>query len=207
MEDSTIASGLGSSSGSNDKDAFSAESITLLEHIAGVLKTLLGAEKQDLERPGSLLSTDLRIHTLQLCTRFAHENHPAIYAMKDAIIPATSGNEKDSSHSINYKYNLAPGISIASSTVGLLAFFKRPFPLDFSHPLQIQIQIVTFPNIWAGNAIDGGISSAVSPYESLHSVLHHALAPYFDAYTNSQHMINGANRRAWIKSITSSAEC
>ncbi|TQS39101.1 hypothetical protein Golomagni_00379 [Golovinomyces magnicellulatus] len=202
MENSIVASGSGSSSGSNDKDAFSAESIMVLEHITGILETLLGAEKRDLESPGSLLSTDLRKHTLQLCTRFALENHPAIYAMKDVMIPAASSDEKDSPHSTKYKYNLAPGISIASSTVGSLAFFKRPFPLDFSLPLQTQIQIVTFPNIWAGNSIDGGIGSAVSPYESLHSVLHHALAPYFDAYTNSQQMIHGGKCRSEVEAKT-----
>jgi len=35
-------------------------------------------------------------------------------------------------------------------------------------------------------ALSGGIQGAVSPFEILHSLVHSALAPYFDAYTKGQ---------------------
>lgn len=85
MENAVIGPESRSPSGPNSKDAFSADPEMILQYIAKVLRILLGAEQEDLENFGSLLSEGLRPHTLQLCSRFALENHPAIYVMKELL--------------------------------------------------------------------------------------------------------------------------
>ncbi|POS87247.1 cytoplasmic dynein-like protein 1 heavy chain 1 [Erysiphe pulchra] len=219
MENAVIGPGSSSPNGPNSKDAFSADPMLILEYIANILRILLGAEQEDLESFGSLLSEDLRQHTLQLCSRFAHENHPAIYVMKevststvlDGVIDLSRRQEKyavdeiiadsnlDSTH---YKYKLASSISFTPSTVASLAILKRPYPIDSSQPLYTQIQTIPFTNTGLENAARGQISSTVSPFEALHSVLHLALAPYFDAYTKSKNITNGTHSRSDVEAKT-----
>ena len=71
----------------------------------------------------------------------------------------------------------------SSHTVASVAFIKRPYPLDINIPLQSQIQIINLPG---SMALNNATQGSVSPFEILHSVVHLALGPYFDAYTKSQ---------------------
>lgn len=202
MENAVIGPESRSPSGPNSKDAFSADPEMILQYIAKVLRILLGAEQEDLENFGSLLSEGLRPHTLQLCSRFALENHPAIYVMKELLTSTVLDGVIDLSHSTHYKYNLASSISFSSSTVASLAILKRPYPIDSSQPLYAQIQTIPFTNTGLENAARGQISSTVSPFEALHSVLHLALAPYFDAYTKSKSITNGTYSRPDVEAKT-----
>lgn len=63
-----------------------------------------------------------------------------------------------------------------------IAFIKRPQPLDANTPLQSQVQLINLP----GAVTVGSGAQGVSPFEILHSIIHLALGPYFDAYTKSQ---------------------
>ncbi|VDB92823.1 BgtA-20854 [Blumeria graminis f. sp. tritici] len=178
--------------GSNGADPLSAEPTLLLDYFVNILEVTLGAKRQDLEYEGSLLSIDSRQQTLQSCNRFAIESHPAIYVMKDVVAPNTATEGiLDTSNSTLYRYTLATSISMTATTVALLALLKRPIPIDFSQPLYSQIQIFPFASTGFGNTTSGQVNSTVSPFETLHSALHLALAPYFDAYINSQQTING----------------
>lgn len=68
-----------------------------------------------------------------------------------------------------------------------MAIIKKPNFLDNMISLTNQLQTVTLPSSQAKNADE-------SPYEVLHSILHFAIAPYFDAFCKStkQTSANGA---------------
>ena len=55
---------------------------TLVQHLADLVEVTLGASTDDLERPGSLLSSTERSDTVRRCTRFASESMVAIYVQK-----------------------------------------------------------------------------------------------------------------------------
>ena len=76
-----------------------------------------------------------------------------------------------------------------------VALLKRPYPIDPSVPLSSQIQVINLPGI--ATLSDGGSTagSAVSPYETLHSIIHLAIVPYFDAYTQGQKSLAGGQER------------
>lgn len=59
----------------------------VVEHLAQLLEAALGATREELEAPGSLLSTGRYSDTLQRCTRFANDALVSMYIQKD--IPAT----------------------------------------------------------------------------------------------------------------------
>jgi dynein heavy chain 1 len=79
---------------------------------------------------------------------------------------------------------------------------KRPQPIDPSIPITSQIQIINLPGVASLNNTTGGAGAVVSPFEILHSVVHLALAPYFDAYTKTQQASNGNRGRADIEAKT-----
>ncbi|KAK3045555.1 hypothetical protein LTS18_013703, partial [Coniosporium uncinatum] len=83
----------------------------------------------------------------------------------------------------HFAYTLHTTLSISPTCVACIAILKRPQPLDPSLPLTSQVQVINLPAIpTTGNASLDHIASA-SPFEVLHSVIHLALAPYFEAYT------------------------
>jgi dynein heavy chain 1, cytosolic len=77
-----------------------------------------------------------------------------------------------------FVYYLTTEYSAGPTTIASVAIIKRSLPLDPSIPLQSQLQIVNLP----GGPTRPG-QDAVSPYESLHSLVRLAIAPYFDSYT------------------------
>lgn len=57
----------------------------VVRHLADLLEITLGASREDLESPGSLLSGSKRHDTVQRCTRFASEPQDALYVLKNVI--------------------------------------------------------------------------------------------------------------------------
>lgn len=78
-----ITSPLDSPNSPKGMDAFSVDPALIVEYLAKVLEVTLGATRQELEKDGSLLSSDARPHTIQRCTRFALENQVALYVTKE----------------------------------------------------------------------------------------------------------------------------
>lgn len=64
------------------------DSARVVEHLAHLLEAALGATREELEAPGSLLSTARYPDTLQRCTRFANDILVSMYIQKE--LPATS---------------------------------------------------------------------------------------------------------------------
>ncbi|KAF7903405.1 uncharacterized protein EAF01_006454 [Botrytis porri] len=165
----------------------SIEPKVLVDFLASVLEITLGATRDDLEQTGSLLSEAQYSDTAQRCTRFASESHQAvIYVQKDAV-PREEGDSPDEPSVILYNYSLASDISSSSSTTGSVAFMKGPQPIDPSIPISSQIQLINLPGASLSNESTNGQAGA----SILHSFVHLALVPYFDAYTKQQQAANG----------------
>ena len=69
----------------------------VVDHLTNILQITLGASRQDLEAPGSLLSPLGYADTIQRCARFASENQLALYVQKDqAKASGTNGVQPSS---------------------------------------------------------------------------------------------------------------
>ncbi|KAH6672719.1 dynein heavy chain [Plectosphaerella plurivora] len=174
----------------------------VVEHLAAVCEVALGATKDDLEAPGSLLHKSRYADTVQRCTRFATDTQTTLYIQKDVIPSSTVTNGDEESKTPSYTYTLTPEISSAPTTVSNLVFMKRPQPIDPSIPLTSQILLTNLPGPATLNATVGEQGPSTSAFEILHSYVHNALAPYFDANTKSQQAANGARGRADVDSKT-----
>ncbi|KAI9204677.1 dynein heavy chain [Polychytrium aggregatum] len=85
-----------------------------------------------------------------------------------------SGVEDSNNH--NYNYALQLELSYSDSQVASMALIKR-FPIvEEGRPLQNQLQLINLPGPG-----DGG-----NTYETLHSYIHNAVSPFFDAYVASK---------------------
>lgn len=93
-----------------------------------------------------------------------------------------------------YTYTVTSEISAAPTIAAYLAFLKRPQAIDPSLPLTSQIQIQTLPGAASLSNIVADQGPSASPFEILHTIIHNALAPYFDASTKSSQSANGARR-------------
>lgn len=65
-------------------------------------------------------------------------------------------------------------MSISDLTTSCVALIKGPSPLDANVPLHAQLQSLILP-------ISKSTNPNASPFEALHSILHFALGPYFEA--------------------------
>ncbi|KAF8477357.1 dynein heavy chain, N-terminal region 1-domain-containing protein [Kalaharituber pfeilii] len=174
----------------------------LLDHLVEVLKITLGARDRELQSNESLLATSKLKETLEKCRRFASSSETAqcaIYVTKEVLESDEPTSDEATSLpnflTQTHVYTLSTDLTSTPHTVACLAFIKRPQPLDANIPLQSQVQIINLPGAVTLNT---GAQGAVSPFEILHSVVHLALGPYFDAYTKGQESQNSvrANRLA-----------
>lgn len=103
---------------------------------------------------------------------------------------------------VSYTYTITSEISSSPTTIAYLALLKRPQAIDPSLPLTSQIQIQTLPGTASLTSLVGEQGPTASPFEILHSILHNALAPYFDANTKTSQVANGARNRADVDAKT-----
>lgn len=93
-----------------------------------------------------------------------------------------------------YSYSLSSEISSSPSIVACVALIKRPQPIDPQMPLSAQIQVINLPGLSADIERNPSRTTSASPFEVLHSVIHLALAPYFNAYTQDRSSSNSKGR-------------
>lgn len=105
-------------------------------------------------------------------------------------------------HSFRYVYSLSNEISFSPTTVASVALIKRPQPIDPRIPLPTQIQVINLPGIATFSDSTTAQVNQVSPYEVLHSIVHLALAPYFNACTQGQKSLAGSNDRSDVEGKT-----
>jgi len=189
----------------------------VVRHLVDLLEITLGASAEDLEGKGSILSDTKRNDTVQRCTRFASESQVALYVQKD-IVAADLSNGFLNGHDPpgmltksmrfsradpgtlepppKYVYSLSSEISFSPTIIASVALIKRPQPIDPRRPLPTQIQVINLPGAASLNETNTAEGSPSSPYEVLHSIVHLALAPYFNAYTQGQKQLAGSNSRS-----------
>ncbi|OTA63575.1 hypothetical protein K449DRAFT_464224 [Hypoxylon sp. EC38] len=172
----------------------------VVDYLASVITIALGATREELERPDNLLSKANYADTLQRCSRFATDTQVALYVQKD-IKPSNDISDGPADN-VSYTYTITSEISSSPMTIAYLALLKRPQAIDPSLPLTSQIQIQTLPGTASLANLVSEQGPTASPFEILHSILHNALAPYFDANTKTSQAANGARNRADVDAKT-----
>ncbi|RIA96574.1 dynein heavy chain [Glomus cerebriforme] len=149
----------------------------LQDYFDKLLPLVLGAETSDLTN--SLWSSD----TTEKLKRFI--NDPQVNVIFFTKRREDKKEEADEQATISYSYLCTQEITYNSNNVASVAFIKHVPTLDGSRAIQPQIQLINLP----GPASSESGSTGISPYEALHSYIHLAVAPYFDAYAREK----GAN--------------
>ncbi|GME34113.1 ATPase AAA+ type core [Neofusicoccum parvum] len=159
----------------------------IVDHLTKVLSVTLGASEEDLAAPGSLLSEPLLQDSLQRCTRFALESQVALYVQRIiGDLEQTDGTNGSEVPPLRYVYTLSSELSATTTYDACIAILKGPQPINPAAPISQQIQVINLPGIASSDPTTNGQGPLSSPFEALHSLVHLALAPYFDAYTKSQ---------------------
>lgn len=102
----------------------------------------------------------------------------------------------------SYQYTLTTELASSPDTVASLVLLKSPQPIDPSRPLTSQIFITNLPGPASLNSAVADQGPTLSPWEVLHSQVHHALVPYFDANTRAQQAANGSRGRPDVDAKT-----
>ena len=76
----------------------------VVEYLASVLQSTLGASRRELENVGSLLSKSRYSDTVQRCSRFATESQAALYVQKDLAGDGLDGTGETSSKHYLYAF-------------------------------------------------------------------------------------------------------
>ena len=93
-----------------------------------------------------------------------------------------------------YQYFLSADFPFLAGTVASVAILKRPQPIDLTQSLQSQLHIINLPGISDLTTDTHKSNQTTSPFELLHSVVHSALSPYFDAFSRSHEDIGTSAR-------------
>lgn len=166
----------------------------VIDHLTAVLEAALGATREELEAPGSLLSKARYSDTVQRCSRFAHEPQVvSLYIQKDILPARVDDDLKGLPAAPRHVFVLAPDLSADPATVAFLVLLKRPQPLDPSVPITSQVQMLNLPGPAYLTATAGEQGLTTSPFEILQLYLHNGLAPYFDASTKPATTVTPAN--------------
>ncbi|KAI2473006.1 cytoplasmic dynein heavy chain [Annulohypoxylon bovei var. microspora] len=174
----------------------------VVDYLASVVTIALGATRDELERSDNILSKDNYTDTVQRCSRFATDAQVALYVQKDAKPSDDIPDGPVDNVPMSYTYTITSEISSSPTTIAYLALLKRPQAIDPSLPLTSQIQIQTLPGTASLANLVSEQGPTASPFEILHSILHNALAPYFDANTKTSQAANGARNRADVDAKT-----
>jgi len=181
MEDPVVQGANGASNGTPVGPAANAvDPQAIIRYLSNVLEVTLGASSEELKSRGSLLDESVIEDTLARCTRFALEAQVALYVLKEAIVDGNEIEANGDSLQDQAVYTLSMDLSYSSKTLACVAFLKRPSPITSDLPVAKQLSVVNLPlSGILGNSADS--SSTLSPYESLHSLLRGAIAPFFEA--------------------------
>ncbi|KAF2152302.1 hypothetical protein K461DRAFT_241389 [Myriangium duriaei CBS 260.36] len=174
----------------------------IVEYIVSVLGATLGTSRSELEADGCLLSPSSLNDTIERCARFATESQVAIYVQQEAR-PQENGGLKNghNSHTETPRYFLTSSLSYSPLTLSSIAIIKRPAPILPNITLNSQLSVINLPGTTIAPSNDNDFSSG-APLEALHSLVHFALAPYFEAYARGQESKVAYGRQADLEAKT-----
>ncbi|KAG9253399.1 dynein heavy chain, N-terminal region 1-domain-containing protein [Emericellopsis atlantica] len=170
----------------------------VVEYLASVCTIALGATQEELEQPGNLLHKSRYGDMVSRCTRFATDTQTVLYIQKDI---AASSAVENGTENAGY-YTISNELTSTLNTVASLVLIKTPQPIDPIRPLHSQIFITNLPGPASLAAAAADQGPVLSPWEVLHSQVHHAIVPYFDANTKSQQTTNGPRGRQDVDAKT-----
>ncbi|KKA28538.1 hypothetical protein TD95_002241 [Thielaviopsis punctulata] len=166
----------------------------LVDHLVAVVEANLGASRDELEGIGSLMHPAKLPDTTTRVARFAADGQQILYIQKDILPSPVLEEATEEPAPTKYTYTLANDISSQSTTVSILSIMKKPMALDPSVPLPSQIYFLNIPGPATLNATGSDQGPSTSPYEILHTIIHNALVPYFDANTKVSSNANTRGR-------------
>ncbi|KAK5108990.1 hypothetical protein LTR62_007624 [Meristemomyces frigidus] len=171
---------------------------TIVKYLTDVLEVTLGASREELACPGSLLHEELLQDTVVRCQRFGVESQTALYVLKESapVTGHTNGNgglERET-------YSLSSEVRYSPQTTACVAFLKRPGAISPDHPISRQVSVVNLPLPSAAQISESG--AAASPYESLHALVRGALTPLFEAAARNAEPRNEKSRPTEVESRT-----
>ncbi|KAF2103413.1 dynein heavy chain [Rhizodiscina lignyota] len=168
----------------------------LVDHLSNLITVTLGAPKSDLEAYPSFLSQSELPETLQRCSRFASEPQAAaLYVRKDVEAEPLHTNGANVP-SQRFTYTLSSDLSNSPTCVATIAILKpNAQPLDPQIPITSQVQVIYLPGISSQDAAAANQGSSAAASGVVHTYLHYALGPYFEALTKNNDVLN----RTWSK--------
>ncbi|KAJ3331033.1 hypothetical protein HDU76_004259 [Blyttiomyces sp. JEL0837] len=168
MEDDTQSSSIIPSGADVDLTA-------LRLHLERLLPVVLDADPQDVR--SSLLAHS---ETSDRLRRFSTDPTVAVlYIVKEKVESRPSTKDEaavEEPGNATYTYSIQLELAYSEFQVASLALIKRSTTIESSRPLQHQLQLINLPG-----PSDGG-----NPYEALHSYIHNAVSPFFEAFVSAR---------------------
>ncbi|KAI9173154.1 dynein heavy chain [Blastocladiella emersonii ATCC 22665] len=126
------------------------------------------------------------------CRKFANEaGVPTLVVVKERVPQENDAvvvDDPDQPAPEVTKFDLRLDVHYSANLVSSIVFIKRAPVLDPAKPMSSQVTFIHLPGPAAGFASGGPVDAAAPTmfYELIHSYVHHAVAPYFNAFVNSQ---------------------
>lgn len=181
--------------------------IKLAGYLNDVIKTLLedpAANILDQSLDGSSGQSSSLV--LNLCSTFAADSAPTvIFIIRNSHEELQDPQDDQSmspspppfflsnfsgAKSIVHTYRLDIKPSLSPATTECVAVIKGPLPIDASQALHTRLQTVLLSSAAAKYADS---NNAANPYESLHSMIHLVISPFFEASAQLSTAINSSN--------------
>lgn len=129
------SNGISAVNGTNGAALVAMDPARVVDHLAQLLEAALGATREELEAPGSLLSKSRHSETLQRCTRFTNDAQSSLYIQKDLpAAPPLENGDGEPSMSMRHR---ASSLRRASLTVPMqthLSTSTRSLPIYHRRP-------------------------------------------------------------------------
>ncbi|KAI8852562.1 dynein heavy chain and region D6 of dynein motor-domain-containing protein [Chytridium lagenaria] len=106
----------------------------------------------------------------------------SLFVMPEAVERKTDAKiTKEDDDIRSFLYSVALELSYTDKHVSALVLIKRTSIIESTRPLQTQLQLIILPG-----PSDGG-----NAFETLHSYIHNAVSPFFDAYLSAKTIVPG----------------
>ncbi|KAI8619674.1 dynein heavy chain [Chytriomyces sp. MP71] len=182
MADQSFDTGSLSVSSAVESIDFEAAASALNAHISQKLvPVILGGDEASV---AASLSSD-SVNAAALLAFVGDAGLNVVYLVKSLSADA------DDSDFVTYNYSCHAEMTFSlENVISALAIIKRVPLIDPARSMHSQLQVINLPGSAAAKEVSGGAGGASggNVYEALHSYIHNAVAPFFDAFVNA----NGA---------------
>ncbi|KAJ3351758.1 hypothetical protein GGF32_004086 [Allomyces javanicus] len=158
---------------------------TVISHLHTVGSTLFEATPADIVQALSAQSDA----TAEKCRKFANDPaQPTLVLVKDRVPVEGENATADDEPAAVFTYDLRLDVTYSPTLASSIVFIKRVPTLDPAKPLSAQLSFIQLPGpaAMAASATTGESMSATAFYEIIHSYVHLAVAPYFNAFVTNQ---------------------